>query len=47
MQLASESKNFEDTTMQYNTEFENFKKEGQDYVEHLQFEFERKIKNLE
>lgn len=33
--------------MQYNTEFEKFKKEGQDYVEQLTFEFERKIKNLE
>ena len=42
-----ETKNFEETTMQYNTEFEKFKKEGQDYVEQLTFEFERKIKNLE
>lgn len=33
--------------MQYNTEFEKFKKEGQDYVEQLTFEFDRKIKNLE
>ena len=42
-----ESKNFEETTLQYNGEFEKFKKEGQDYVEQLNFEFERKIKNLE
>lgn len=33
--------------MQYNNEFEKFKKEGQEYVEQLQFEYERKIKNLE
>lgn len=34
-------------TSQYNTEFEKFKKEGQDYVEQINFDFERKIKNLE
>ena len=42
-----ETHNFEETTMQYNGEFEKFKKEGQDYVEQLTFDFERKIKNLE
>ena len=42
-----EMRNFEETTLQYNTEFEKFKKEGQEYVEQLTFEFERKIKNLE
>jgi hypothetical protein len=42
-----EGHNFEETTMQYNAEFEKFKKEGQDYVEQLTFEFDRKIKNLE
>ena len=41
-----ESKNFEETTLQYNTEFEKFRKEGQEYVEQLQFEYDRKIKNL-
>ena len=46
-QLAMETRNFEDTTMQYNSEFEKFKKEGQEYVEQLTFEFERKIKGLE
>ena len=34
-------------TNQYNTEFEKFKKEGQDYVEQITFEFERKIRGLE
>lgn len=34
-------------TNQYNTEFEKFKKEGQDYVEQITFDFERKIKSLE
>lgn len=34
-------------TTQYNTEFEKFKKEGQEYVEQITFDFERKIKNLE
>ncbi len=42
-----ETKNFEETTLHYNTEFEKFKKEGQDYVEQLTFDFERKIKGLE
>lgn len=42
-----EAQNFEETTMQYNSEFEKFKKEGQEYVEQLTFEFDRKIKNLE
>jgi hypothetical protein len=42
-----ETKNFEDTTLQYNQEFDKFKKEGQEYVEQLTFELERKIKNLE
>ncbi len=46
-QLAMETKNFEETTLQYNAEFEKFKKEGQEYVEQLTFEFDRKIKNLE
>lgn len=32
-----ETRNFEETTMQYNAEFEKFKKEGQDYVEQLTF----------
>lgn len=34
-------------TTQYNTEFDKFKKEGQEYVEQITFDFERKIKNLE
>jgi hypothetical protein len=33
--------------MQYNNEFEKFKKEGQEYIETLTFEYERKIKVLE
>lgn len=31
---------------QYNIEFEKFKKEGQEYVEQITFDFERKIKSL-
>lgn len=46
-QLQMETQNFEETTLQYNQEFEKFKKEGQDYVEQLTFEMERKIKGLE
>lgn len=46
-QLNMETKNFEETTLQYNEEFDKFKKEGQEYVEQLTFEMERKIKNLE
>ena len=46
-QLAMETRNYDDMTTQYNTEFEKFKKEGQDYVEQITFDFERKIKNLE
>jgi hypothetical protein len=46
-QLAMETKNFEETTLQYNQEFDKFKKEGQEYVEQLMFETDRKIKNLE
>lgn len=42
-----ETRNYDDMTTQYNTEFEKFKKEGQDYVEQITFDFERKIKNLE
>lgn len=42
-----ETKNFEETTLQYNDEFDKFKKEGQEYVEQLTFEMERKIKNLD
>ena len=42
-----ETKNFEETTLQYNEEFDKFKKEGQEYVEQLTFEMERKIKNLD
>ena len=42
-----ETKNFEETTLQYNEEFDKFKKEGQEYVEQLTFEMERKIKSLE
>lgn len=34
-------------TNQYNIEFEKFKKEGQDYVEQINFDFERKIRALE
>lgn len=45
-QLEMESRNFEETTMQYNTEFEKFRKEGQEYIDQLTFEFDRKIKNL-
>ena len=44
-QLAMESRNFDDVTSQYNSEFEKFKKEGQDYVEQLTFDFERKLKS--
>ncbi len=33
--------------MNYHAEFEKFKKEGQDYVEKISFEYERKIKALE
>jgi hypothetical protein len=46
-QLNMETKNFEETTLQYNEEFDKFKREGQEYVEQLTFEYERKIKNLE
>lgn len=46
-QLNMQTKNFEDTTLQYNVEFDKFKKEGQDYVQQLTFQMERKIKNLE
>lgn len=46
-QLAMESKNFDETTMQYNAEFQKFKKQGQQYVEQLTFQFERKVKGLE
>lgn len=46
-QLEMEGRNFEETTMQYNGEFEKFKQEGQDYVEQLTFEFERKAKSLD
>lgn len=42
-----ETQNFEETTLQYNQEFDKFKKEGQDYVEQLTFESDRKVKNLE
>lgn len=42
-----EMKNFEETTLQYNEEFEKFKKEGQEYVQSLTFEMDRKIKGLE
>lgn len=46
-QLALENRNYEDMTNQYNTEFDKFKKDGQEYVEQITFDFERKIKNLE
>jgi chloramphenicol O-acetyltransferase len=46
-QLDMETKNFEETTLQYNEEFDKFKKEGQNYVEQLTFEMERKVKGLE
>ena len=46
-QLSMESRNFDDVTSQYNSEFEKFKKEGQDYVEQLNFDFERKLKSTE
>lgn len=42
-----ECKNYDEMTTQYNTEFEKFKKEGQEYVEQITFDFERKIKTLE
>lgn len=42
-----ETRNYDEMTTQYNNEFEKFKKEGQDYVEQITFDFERKIKNLE
>lgn len=38
-QLSLETRNYEDMTNQYNTEFEKFKKEGQDYVEQITFDF--------
>ena len=31
-QLNMETKNFEETTLQYNDQFDKFKKEGQEYV---------------
>lgn len=34
-----ETKNFEETTLQYNLEFEKFRKEGKDYIDQLNFEF--------
>lgn len=37
-QLNMQTKNFEETTIQYNLEFEKFKKEGQEYVQQLTFE---------
>lgn len=46
-QLSMESKNYDEMTTQYNSEFEKFKKEGQEYVEQITFDFERKIKTLE
>lgn len=46
-QLSMETKNFEETTLQYNQEFDKFKKEGQEYVQQLVFETDKKIKNLE
>lgn len=45
--MGLESKNYDEMTIQYNTEFDKFKKEGQEYVEQITFDFERKIKNLE
>lgn len=41
-----ENKNYDDMTNQYNSEFEKFKKEGQEYVEQITFDFERRIKAL-
>lgn len=46
-QLTMESRNFDDVTSQYNSEFEKFKKEGQDYVEQLTFDYDRKLKSAE
>lgn len=46
-QLNMETKNFEETTLQYNEQFDKFKREGQEYVDQLNFEMERKIKTLE
>lgn len=46
-ELEDETKHFDETTSQYNSEFEKFKKEGTQYIETLTFEYDRKIKSLE
>lgn len=46
-QLTIDGKSLEDTTSFYAKELEKFKREGQEYVETLTFEYERKVKNLE
>jgi hypothetical protein len=45
--VEEEVRNFDGMVGQYNNEFQKFKKEGQEYVENLQFEYERKVKGLE
>lgn len=45
--LEIEGKSFDDATNQYMTEFEKFKKEGQEYIEALNYEYQKKINNLE
>lgn len=46
-ELDGETKHFDETTAQYNSEFEKFKREGTEYIETLTFEYDRKIKSLE
>jgi|JI9StandDraft_1071089.scaffolds.fasta_scaffold471603_1 hypothetical protein len=46
-ELAAERKHLEETTEQYNSEYEKFKKTGQEYIESFTFEYDRKIKVLE
>ena len=38
-QLSMENKNYDEMITQYNTEFEKFKKEGQEYVDQITFDF--------
>ena len=46
-QIEHQSKSFEETSNQYALEFDRFKKDGQEYVEALNYEYEKKIKALE
>jgi predicted nucleic acid-binding Zn-ribbon protein len=36
-QIDSEQKNFDEIVGQYNNEFQKFKKDGQEYIENIQF----------